>query len=136
MAKEKAKATLATVETKTPAEKEKKEKRVVSKASAKIYAIKDASAPEVKMPLQCKQIMAILNAAPGKVMQRETLLEEMAKVVVTRQPIERIFGFYQSRLIAGGYIKVEAAPKPVAAPKEKVAKAAEATPTPAVAPAA
>ena len=119
------KPTLSTVKTETPADAakaaKKKAAKAVVKANVKYIGLKDAAPAEVKMPLQCKQIMAILNAAPAKTMLREALLAEMTKVVVTRQPIERILGFYQPRLISSGFLKIEVEPKPV---KVKEAKAA------------
>lgn len=90
-------------------EKKKAIKRVTKAGS--IFTALNTPGPDTKMPLQCKQIMGLLNEAPNKTMNREALLKAMEPVVKTRQPIERILGFYQSRLIAGNWVKVTDLPK-------------------------
>jgi hypothetical protein len=94
----------ATKESKPP--KEKKEK--VIRVGAKYTLLKEYDpAGSEKMPLQCKQILTIIGAAPDKTITKADLLEEMKKIVVTRQPIDRILAFYQPRIISGKYIKME-----------------------------
>jgi len=87
----------------------------VAKAGSKFILLKELE-EATKMPLQCKQIIGILSAAPGKALGREDLLAKMvAFPIVTRQPMERILGFYQSRLVSGNWVKIEAVIKPVVA---------------------
>ena len=70
---------------------------------------------EKKVPLQANQILDILSGskdgdtedAPFTKMSRKDLLDKMTAVVQTRQPIERILGFYQPILVKAGYITVE-----------------------------
>jgi hypothetical protein len=80
----------------------------------------DAAGSE-KMPLQCRQILEILDKAEGKTLEKKDFLAEMTKIIQTRQPIERILAFYQPRILSGKYISMEKLTAPVA-------KAAEAAP--------
>lgn len=82
-------------------------KAKVVRAGTKYTLVKELAEGD-KMPLQCKQIIGILSKATNKTLNREELLAQMMPVIATRQPIERILGFYQSRLISGGFIKTEA----------------------------
>ena len=87
----------------------------VAKAGSKFILLKELE-EATKMPLQCKQIIGILSAAKDKTLGREDLIAKMiALPIVTRQPMERILGFYQSRLISGNWVKIEAVIKPVIA---------------------
>ena len=105
---------------------EKDKAKVVAKANSSFTLLKGKE-EGAKMPKQCQQILEILATAKDKTLNREVLLAEMTKVVETRQPIERILGFYQSRLVSGNYIRITAAPavektkavKPAAAPVAK-----------------
>jgi hypothetical protein len=81
---------------------DEKKKRTVNAAVE--YSLKREPTAEDKLPPQCKQIVDILAAAPDKKLNRETLLAEMTKVVKTRQPMERILGYYQPRLISKGLV--------------------------------
>jgi len=104
----------------------KPRKARVSKAGTKFILTKELD-ETTKMPLQCKQIIGVLSAAKNKTLNREDLIGAMTAVpIVTRQPMERILGFYQSRLISGGFIKTEAVVAPVAsaAPAALAASAA------------
>jgi len=95
----------------------------VAKAGSKFILLKELE-EATKMPLQCKQIIGILSGAAGKTLNREELLAKMvAFPIVTRQPMERILGFYQSRLVSGNWVKIEAVIKPAEAPKADAPKA-------------
>lgn len=92
--------------------KEKKEaKPRVTKSDSRFVLLKELE-PASKMPLQCKQIVGILSAAEGKTLTRTDLLTAMTPIISTRQPIERILGFYQSRLVSGDWVRIE----PIVAP--------------------
>jgi hypothetical protein len=88
-----------------PGEKKERKPRV-AKTGSKFVFIKGPD-EGAKMPLQCKQIIEILAKVPEG-MDRADLLKAMTGVIATRQPIERILAFYQSRLVAGKYVRVEA----------------------------
>ena len=90
------------------------EKKKVAKADS-IFTLIKGKADNEKMPKQCQQILEVLAKAPGKALNREALLKAMTPIIETRQPIERILGFYQSRLVSGGYIKIASVEKPKAA---------------------
>ena len=95
----------------------------VAKAGSKFILLKELE-EATKMPLQCKQIIGILSAAKDKTLGREDLIAKMiALPIVTRQPMERILGFYQSRLVSGNWVKIEAVIKPAEAPKADAPKA-------------
>lgn len=96
---------------------QKKERKVrvprePKEAKPKNYLITEIKAvePETKMPLQCKQIMAIISEA--KSLTLNELVEKMKSVVQTRQPYERIFTFYRPRLLREGYIFTGPTPTP------------------------
>lgn len=102
-----------------PEGKVKETKPKVVKTGAKYTMLKNYDpAGSEKMPLQCKQILGILNDAPDKTLNKKDLLEKMTTIVQTRQPIDRILAFYQPRLLSGKYISMEAIIAPVAAPAE------------------
>lgn len=84
---------------------DEKVKKTVSKADS-LFTLLKGKDENAKMPKQCQQILEILGKAKDKTLSRSALLEEMKKVVETRQPIERILGFYQSRLVNGNYIRI------------------------------
>lgn len=93
------------------AAKEPKERQVMN---ANYRFVKKPGEGEKKLPLQANQILDILAGTgqesedgPYAVMSRKDLLERMKDVVVTRQPIERILGYYQPILTKAGYISVE-----------------------------
>lgn len=92
------------------AEKPKKEKVVKPvKTGTKYTLLKNFDpAGAEKMPLQCRQILTIIDEAPGKAITKVDLLEKMKTAVITRQPIERILAFYQPRIISGKYVAMEA----------------------------
>jgi hypothetical protein len=96
-----------------PGDEKERSKKTVSKADSLFTLLKDKD-ENAKMPKQCQQILEILGKANNKTLSRSVLLEEMKKIVETRQPIERILGFYQSRLVNGNYIRISAAPAPAA----------------------
>jgi hypothetical protein len=96
-----------------PGDEKEKSKKTVSKADSLFTLLKDKD-ENAKMPKQCQQILEILGKAKDKTLNRSVLLEEMKKIVETRQPIERILGFYQSRLVNGNYIRISVAPAPAA----------------------
>lgn len=94
----------------------------VAKAGSKFILLKELE-EATKMPLQCKQIIGILSGAKDKTLGREDLIAKMiALPIVTRQPMERILGFYQSRLISGNWVRVDTVVKPAEAPKADVPK--------------
>ena len=114
--------------------KEKKERAPCVTKAGTTYKLLMELAEDTKMPLQCKQIVGILSAAPDKSLNREDLIAKMiALPIVTRQPMERILGFYQSRLVAGNWIRIQPivavakpAPEPVQEqPKNETGPAAE-----------
>lgn len=84
------------------AAKAPKEKAV---ANATYTFVKFPGEGEKNLPKQATQILEILSGNDGP-MARKDLLEAMSGVVETRQPIERILGFYQPRLTEGGYFSV------------------------------
>jgi len=53
-----------------------------------------------KLPLQAKQIVDIITAGQDVAgahpdgMAKEAVIEELAKVITTRQPVERVLAFY------------------------------------------
>lgn len=96
-----------------PGDEKERSKKTVSKADS-LFTLLKGKDENAKMPKQCQQILEILGKAKDKTLSRSVLLEEMKKVVETRQPIERILGFYQSRLVNGNYIRISAAPAPAA----------------------
>lgn len=89
-----------------PKPKKAAKPRVV-KSGSRFVLLKELE-DTTKMPQQCKQIVGILSAAEGKAMLKEDLLTAMTPVISTRQPIERILGFYQSRLVSGNWVRIEA----------------------------
>jgi hypothetical protein len=96
---------------------DEKEKKTVAKANS-LFTLLKSKDENAKMPKQCQQILEILAKAKDKTLSRNVLLEEMKKIVETRQPIERILGFYQSRLVSGNYVRITAAPAPAKEAKE------------------
>lgn len=93
----------------------------VAKAGSKFILLKELE-DGTKMPLQCKQIIGILSAAEGKTLNREDLIAKMiALPIITRQPMERILGFYQSRLVSGNWVRIDSVVKPAEPPKADVA---------------
>lgn len=89
---------------------ENKERKVMD---ANYQFVKFPGEGEKKLPLQAKQILEILEGAgkesdaedaPYAAMSRKDLLDRMKDVVQTRQPIERILGFYQPTLTKLGYV--------------------------------
>lgn len=98
--------------TPTPeATKEAKERQVMN---VNYRFVKKPGEGDKKLPLQANQILDILAGAgqesedgPFSIMARKDLLDRMKDVVVTRQPIERILGYYQPILTKAGYISVE-----------------------------
>lgn len=100
-----------TVAPEAAAPKEAKERQVMN---ANYRFVKNPGEGDKKLPLQADQILDILAGAgqesedgPFTVMTRKDLLDRMKYVVVTRQPIERILGYYQPILTKAGYISVE-----------------------------
>ena len=94
-----------------PTKAEPKERQVMN---ANYRFVKKPGEGEKKLPLQANQILDILAGTgqesedgPFNVMARKDLLDRMKDVVVTRQPIERILGYYQPILTKAGYISVE-----------------------------
>lgn len=101
--------------------KPKKEKAAKVETVGANYTLLKAfdAAGSEKMPLQCRQILEILGKAEGQTLEKKDFLAEMAKIIQTRQPIERILAFYQPRLLSGKYFKMDkitAVAKPAEAP--------------------
>lgn len=93
------------------AAKEAKERQVMN---VNYRFVKKPGEGDKKLPLQANQILDILAGTgqesedgPFSIMARKDLLDRMKDVVVTRQPIERILGYYQPILTKAGYISVE-----------------------------
>lgn len=107
--------------------KGKKKEPKPTKTGMNYILLKNYSAEGgTKMPLQCQQILKILDEAPDKTLEKKDLLAKMTEIVQTRQPIERILAFYQPRLISGEFIKMTPVIAPAPAPAET--PAAEAKP--------
>lgn len=69
-------------------------------------------AAEDKLATQARIIVEVVHEVGTK--SREELLEVLKDRVKTRQPIERILGYYQKTLETKGFIKIEKVPEPVA----------------------
>ncbi len=86
--------------------KVRKEKAPAAPAApAKYTFVKLPGKEDKNLPKQATQILEILKENDGP-MDKADLLEKMAAVIETRQPIERILGFYQPRLLANGFFSV------------------------------
>ncbi len=85
-----------------------KEKTVVKFAPGKVK-VDDA----VKLPPQAKVIIDEITAA-GKPIERDELVKRFGPKITTKQPPERVLGYYKRSLEEAGYITVT---------KEKVAAA-------------
>lgn len=72
----------------------------------KLVTEREKKEGEKALPKQAAQIVDIIAAAGEEGIERATLLEAMKPVIETRQPIERILGFYQPRLLEENYISV------------------------------
>lgn len=68
----------------------------------------------------------LLAAGVGKEVDRKTMVDAVVAsgALVTRQSPDRIFAYYVPKFEETGLIQTIKAPKPVATPKEKPAKAA------------
>jgi hypothetical protein len=108
-------------------EKKKAAKPRVTKTGSNFILLKELE-PSTKMPQQCKQIIGLLSAAENKTMTKEALLAAMVPIITTRQPIERILAFYQSRLVSGNWVRIEpiAAAQPAQEPAPETEPAGEA----------
>ena len=93
-------------ETKVVGEPKPKKEKAQKSGTSYVLLKNFDPAGGTKMPLQSQQILKILDSAPDKTLEKSALLAEMTKIVVTRQPIERILAFYQPRLISGNYFKM------------------------------
>ncbi len=60
-----------------------------------------------KLPQQCAQILGLIKDAGEEGILKADLLSKMTPIIVTKQPIERILGFYQPRLVKEGYVEVK-----------------------------
>lgn len=98
-------------------EKPKKERKAAAPKGNFLYKkVGDIADGGKKLPLQAQQTFDIIKEAGNAGIARETLLEKMKIVVVTRQPMERILGYYQPRLVSGNLIVVTAPAAPAVAP--------------------
>jgi hypothetical protein len=94
--------------------KPKKERKAAAPKGNFLYKkVGDIKEGEKALPLQCKQIFDIIAANKDGIM-REALIAEMTKVVVTRQPQERILGYYQPSLVQRNLVTVTAPAAPAA----------------------
>lgn len=75
-----------------------------------------------KVPPQMKVIIDTLAAVgEGKEIDRDTVVQTLEKEgkLNTRQPVQRILGYYMNRLTGEGFVELIRAPEPV---KEKATK--------------
>lgn len=122
--------TTKTKGTKTKAEKkEQMAKARASRGSRSgndiVKFIKVPGEGDKKLAPQAAAIVNILaaNDAEGKPsMTRDSLVAVMEGVVETKQPMVRIFGYYEKPLIEAGYIEVEKVARTEASAKEEAAK--------------
>lgn len=86
-------------------------------------------ASDEKLTPQAKQMVQLIKDAMPAGIDRKTLVEQLTPIVKTRQPVERIIGFYAQTLgpKGTGLIYVEKAPKEAKEAKpKKVSKKAQA----------
>lgn len=82
-----------------------KEEKAPAQVTKTFFKLARKLTEEDKLPKQAAQIIGVLDThGVGKEMERDDLLVEMKKVIETKQPIERILSFYQSRLKSSGLI--------------------------------
>jgi len=88
-----------------------KDKKVQVQKAAPVHPTTAAAAPRtytmLKMPVdEPKQLVQIVGCLQKGPLAGDKLLAAMAKVIKTKQPLARILGFYQKKLVASKYVKV------------------------------
>ena len=90
--------------------------------------LNDTIAEGEKMPPQLKTILATLKELGPDAVSKEKLVEALSKPTDTaenqlnaRQPVERVVGFYQKRMVDAGHVEMTktVAEKPAKAAKDK-----------------
>ena len=71
----------------------------------KVYTAKSPAPKDAKLPKQAAIIVEQLTKA-GKPQTREALVKLVTPHIQTKQPVERIIAYYQSRLVNEGWITI------------------------------
>jgi hypothetical protein len=88
-----------------------KDKKVQAQKVALMHPTTAAAASHtyamLKMPVdEPKQLVQIVGCLQKGPLAGDKLLAAMAKVIKTKQPLARVLGFYQKKLVASKYVKV------------------------------